>query len=106
MDVRAKNPWASAPKSAFSCSPGDGEKLFDPRASGRYGQERLQEIPTKKFIFMLLFFPEKMQGDKSVSLLLQEDEWSRSCREINLHPRLPWNFMTHGLLHPSGAQKV
>ena len=47
----------SAPKSAFSCGPGDGEKLFDPRASGRKGQERPQEIQTKKFMFMLFFPP-------------------------------------------------
>ena len=44
--------WTSAPKSAFSCGPGGGEKLFDPWASGRKGQECLQEIRTKKFMFM------------------------------------------------------
>ena len=27
--------WTSTPKSAFSCGPGGGEKLFDPRASLR-----------------------------------------------------------------------
>ena len=48
----------SAPKSAFSCGPGGGEKLFDPWASGRKGQECLQEIRTKKFMFMLFFFPD------------------------------------------------
>ena len=47
--------WTSAPKSAFSCSPGDGEKLFDPWASGRKGQECPREIWSKKFMFMLLF---------------------------------------------------
>ena len=57
--------WTSASKmvdvrikSVFPCGHGDGEKLFDPRASGRKGQECLQEIRTKKFMFMLFFFPE------------------------------------------------
>ena len=50
--------WTSAPKSAFSCGPGGGEKLFDPWASGRKGQECPREIRTKKFMFMLFFFPE------------------------------------------------
>ena len=46
--------WKSAPKSVFfSCSPGGGEKLFDPRASGPKGQECPQEIPFQKFMFML-----------------------------------------------------
>ena len=49
--------WTSAPKSAFSCGPGGGEKLFDPRASGRKGQECPREFRTKKFMFMLFFLP-------------------------------------------------
>ena len=49
--------WTSAPRSVFFCGPGDGEKLFDPRASGRKGQERPQEIRTEKFMFMLFFLP-------------------------------------------------
>ena len=52
--------WTSAPKSAFSCGPAGGEKLFDPGASGRKGQECPREIRTKKFMFMLFFFPEYM----------------------------------------------
>ena len=51
----------SAPKSAFSCGPGGGEKLFDPWASGRKGQECPREIRTKKFMFMLFFFPALIQ---------------------------------------------
>ena len=47
--------WTSAPKSAFFCSPGGGEKLFDPGASGRKGQECLREIRTEKFMLMLFF---------------------------------------------------
>ena len=47
--------WTSAPKSAFSCGPGGGEKLFDPWASARKGQECPREIRTKKFMFMLFF---------------------------------------------------
>ena len=49
--------WTSAPKSAFFCGPGDGEKLFDPGSSGRKGQECPREIRTKKFMFMLFFRP-------------------------------------------------
>ena len=49
--------WTSAPKSVFSCGSGDGEKLFDPWASGRKGQEYPQKIWTKKFMFMLYFLP-------------------------------------------------
>ena len=37
--------------------PRDGEKLFDPWAFGRKGRERPQEIRTKKFMFVLFFFP-------------------------------------------------
>ena len=48
--------WTSAPKSAFSCGPGGGEKLFDPWAFGRKGQECPREIRAKKFMFMLFFF--------------------------------------------------
>ena len=53
---RGKKSWTSAPKSGFFCGPGGGEKLFDPGASGRKGQECPREIRTKKFMFML--FPE------------------------------------------------
>ena len=49
--------WTSAPKSAFSCGPDGGEKLFDLGASGHKGQERPREIRTKKSVFMLLFLP-------------------------------------------------
>ena len=52
--------WTSVPKSAFSCGPSGGEKLFDPWAFGREGQECPREIRTKKFMFMLFFFPESM----------------------------------------------
>ena len=47
MDVSAGISWTSAPKSAFSCGPGGWEKLFDPWASRRKGQECLQEIRAK-----------------------------------------------------------
>ena len=47
--------WTSAPKSAFFCGRGDGEKLFDPGASGRKGQECPREIRAKMFMFMLFF---------------------------------------------------
>ena len=49
--------WMSAPKSAFSCGPSGGEKLFVPWASGRKGQECPREIRTKKFMFVLFFLP-------------------------------------------------
>ena len=34
-------------------------------------------------------------------LLSAGNEWSRSYREINQHPNLPSNFITHGFLDPS-----
>ena len=49
--------WTPAPKSAFPCGPGGGEKLLDPWASGRKGQECLREIRINKFVFMLFFLP-------------------------------------------------
>ena len=57
--------WTSAPKivdvrtkKVGFLRPRNGEKLFDPWASGREGRERPQEIWTQKFMFMLLFFHE------------------------------------------------
>ena len=47
--------WTSAPKSAFSCGPGGGEKPLYLWASGRKGQECPWEIQTEKFMFMLFF---------------------------------------------------
>ena len=32
---------------------------------------------------------------------LRKYEWSRSYREMNQHPSLPWNFITHGFLDAS-----
>ena len=49
MDVRAENRGRPHQKVCF--------KLFDPKASGRKGQECPQEIWTKKFMFMLFFLP-------------------------------------------------
>ena len=49
--------WTSTPTSAFFCGPGDGEKLFDPRASGRKGQECPREIRAEKFMFMPFSLP-------------------------------------------------
>ena len=57
MDVRAENRVRPQHKVRFSAAPVDGEKLFDPRASGRKGQECPREIRTKKFMFMLFFLP-------------------------------------------------
>ena len=34
-------------------------------------------------------------------LLSARNEWSWSYREINQHPNLPWNFITHGFMDPS-----
>ena len=49
MDIRTK--------SVFSCGPTDGEKLFDPWASGRKGQDYPRVIRTKTFVLMLCFLP-------------------------------------------------
>ena len=54
MDVRAENRGRPHQKVRFFCGPGDGEKLFDPRASGRKGQECPREIRTEKFMFLNL----------------------------------------------------
>ena len=63
MDVRPENRGRpSAPKTAFSCGVGGGEKLFDPGASGRKGQECPREIRTKKFMFMLFFLHVMLFG--------------------------------------------
>ena len=42
--------WTSAPKSMFSCSP--GEKLFEPWASGRKGREYPWKIRPEKLMFI------------------------------------------------------
>ena len=59
--------WTSAPrivdvrtKKCVFCSPGDGEKLFDPGASGRKGEEYPREIRTEKFMFILFVLPSQM----------------------------------------------
>ena len=55
MEVHAENRGRPSLKLCVSLWPRDGEKLFDPKASGRKGQECPQEIRTKKFMFMLFF---------------------------------------------------
>ena len=57
VDVRAENRGRLHQKVRFPAAPGGGEKLFDPWASGRKGQECPREIRTKKFMFMLFFAP-------------------------------------------------
>ena len=42
----------------------------------------------------------KLQGDKTASFC-RENERSRSYREMNQRPNLPWNSITHGILEPS-----
>ena len=42
----------------------------------------------------------KLQGNETASFC-RENEWSRSYKEINQPPNLPWNFITHGILDPS-----
>ena len=41
----------------------------------------------------------KLQGDITV-YFCRKMSARGSCREINQHPSLPWNFMTHGFLNP------
>ena len=70
----------SAPKSAFSCGSGGGEKLFDPWAFGHKGQECPREIRARKFMFMLFFLPQKYGMQTSTSMLKEplfsEGWWS------------------------------
>ena len=56
MDVRAENRGRPHQKVRFPAA-GGGEKLFDPWAFGRKGQECPREIRAKKFMFMLFFLP-------------------------------------------------
>ena len=42
----------------------------------------------------------KLQGFET-AFFLQGNEWWRSYKEINRHPSLPWNYITHGFLDPS-----
>ena len=42
----------------------------------------------------------KITGRQNCFFLQENDRW-RSYREINQHPSLPWNFVTHGFLDPS-----
>ena len=44
----------------------------------------------------------KLQGEKAASFCGEiSGPWSRSYREIDQHPSLPWNFITHGFLQES-----
>ena len=56
MEIRAKNHGRLHRKVCVP-APSNGEKLLDPRASGRKGQKCPREIRTDKFMFMLLFLP-------------------------------------------------
>ena len=58
MDVRAENCGRPHQKVRFPAAPVTGRNVLTPRASGRKGQERLQEVWTRKFMFMLFFFPD------------------------------------------------
>ena len=58
MDVRAENRGRPHQKVRFPAALVVGEKLFDPWACGRKGQECPREIRAKKFMFMLFFFPD------------------------------------------------
>ena len=46
------------------------------------------------------------QSYREIKLLLQENERSRSYREINQHSRLPWDFIAHGFLDPFAFLKL
>ena len=69
-----------APKSTFFCGPGDGEKLFDPKASGRKGQECPREIRTEKFMFMLFFSSLILSGAKKRGFL--EGSFLQKCTPL------------------------
>ena len=47
---------------------------------------------------------EKCQGNsKTLRRVLRSAcfQWGKRDREINQHPNLPWNYITHGFLDPS-----
>ena len=52
----------SAPKITFSCRPNDGKKRFDPKASGRKGQECPRKIRTVKSLYSCCFFQGCQSG--------------------------------------------
>ena len=58
MDVRAKNHGRPHQKVRFPAAPVVGRNFLPPWPSGRKGQDCPREIWTKKFMFMLFFFPE------------------------------------------------
>ena len=58
MHVRTEHRGRPHQKVRFAAAPVMGRSFFDPRVSGRKGQECLQEIRTEKFMFMLFFLSE------------------------------------------------
>ena len=88
VDVRTKN-WVFL-------RPRDGEELFDPWASGRKGRERPQEIRTKKFMFMLLFFFPDFFGKGF-------GNWSTSTPCMH---KLPRHYSIWGRCEPLRAQNL
>ena len=57
--------WTSAPKNAFSCGPGGGEKHFDPWAFGRKGQGCPRGNPGPKVYFYAVFSSLKKLDGKT-----------------------------------------
>ena len=82
MDVRAKKSWTSAPRNAFFCGQGDGEKLFDPGASGRKGQECPRKIGPKSLCLCCFFFPEFI-GFFRRQMLLHENHGNHGTTRLS-----------------------
>ena len=57
MDVRAENRGRPHQKVRFPAAPVVGEKLFDPWAFGRKGQECPREIRAKSLCLCCFFLP-------------------------------------------------
>ena len=78
-------------KDPFSCGHGDGEKLFSPWASGRKGQECLQENRTKNFFAFMSFFFSEFLRVKIHSKIREE----HSMDQYRSRPKLSENFEGH-----------
>ena len=67
VDVHAKKSWTSAPKSGFSCGPGDEENLFDPWASGGRVRNVRRKSGPKSLCLCWFFFPKTRSHMESLT---------------------------------------
>ena len=83
MDVRAKNRGRPHHKVRFSAAPLMGINFLTQGRPGGKGRECPWEIRTKKFMFVLLFFPES-SGDFRPAPKHSEKRQGRVKQEANM----------------------